>query len=196
MIRRPPRSTLFPYTTLFRSRSMQPGSYFGVSAKNGELSSNRNYGFAIANCTLNDKTRYNVRAETKNSSLNDLWSFVSPNTSVIAATREHYASDDHTIIHNGRWGLALVVGSNGRVRAEIVGPEIGTSKDVPANYYYYDSAASSFVFNQPSKIVKLSGQETTIDGVKLSITDGRFEKGDCFIFHLMKATMSSAVSRP
>src|SRR5256885_9757198 len=25
MIRRPPRSTLFPYTTLFRSRNMRPG---------------------------------------------------------------------------------------------------------------------------------------------------------------------------
>src|SRR5258708_31817546 len=27
MIRRPPRSTLFPYTTLFRSDADQPGSY-------------------------------------------------------------------------------------------------------------------------------------------------------------------------
>src|SRR3989440_6920713 len=35
MIRRPPRSTLFPYTTLFRSTSFgdggrQPGQFFGV----------------------------------------------------------------------------------------------------------------------------------------------------------------------
>src|SRR3712207_8405010 len=29
MIRRPPRSTLFPYTTLFRSRTCQPGD-FGI----------------------------------------------------------------------------------------------------------------------------------------------------------------------
>src|SRR2546427_8265411 len=29
MIRRPPRSTLFPYTTLFRSNSRQPASQFG-----------------------------------------------------------------------------------------------------------------------------------------------------------------------
>src|SRR2546427_8758941 len=29
MIRRPPRSTLFPYTTLFRSCSRTPGSYRG-----------------------------------------------------------------------------------------------------------------------------------------------------------------------
>jgi len=27
MIRRPPRSTLFPYTTLFRSREKQPGRW-------------------------------------------------------------------------------------------------------------------------------------------------------------------------
>src|SRR2546430_9134156 len=31
MIRRPPRSTLFPYTTLFRSRSSWPGIQSGVS---------------------------------------------------------------------------------------------------------------------------------------------------------------------
>lgn len=173
---------------------MQPGSYFGISVKYGEASSIRAYGFAFANCTLNDKTRYNVRAETKNSSPDQFWTFVSPNTSVIAVTRDNYADGDHTIIHNGRWGLALVVDSSGRVRAEIIGPEIGTSKDVPANYYYYDSATSSFVFNQPSKVVKLSGQETTIDGVKLSITDGRFEKGDCFIFHRTMSYLDDNVS--
>nr|DAJ25831.1 MAG TPA: hypothetical protein [Caudoviricetes sp.] len=173
---------------------MQPGSYFGISVKWGEASSSRNYGFAIANCTLNDRTRYNVREETKNSLLGELWTFVSPNSSVVAVTRDNYASGDHTIIHNGRWGLALVVGSSGRVRTEIVGPEIGTSKDVPANYYYYDSTTSSFVFNQPSKVVKLSGQEMIIDGVKLSITDGRFEKGDCFIFHRTTSYLDDNVS--
>src|SRR2546430_9542163 len=31
MIRRPPRSTLFPYTTLFRSDSVMPGGCAGVS---------------------------------------------------------------------------------------------------------------------------------------------------------------------
>src|SRR2546430_17500441 len=39
MIRRPPRSTLFPYTTLFRSQSMRVGAgaaqgrFFGIVAK-------------------------------------------------------------------------------------------------------------------------------------------------------------------
>src|SRR3712207_8447097 len=32
MIRRPPRSTLFPYTTLFRSRDHRPGRPVGVRA--------------------------------------------------------------------------------------------------------------------------------------------------------------------
>src|SRR5256886_17435582 len=31
MIRRPPRSTLFPYTTLFRSAWIEPGSYVSVA---------------------------------------------------------------------------------------------------------------------------------------------------------------------
>src|SRR2546427_7660304 len=30
MIRRPPRSTLFPYTTLFRSHGVMPGVSFGL----------------------------------------------------------------------------------------------------------------------------------------------------------------------
>src|SRR3712207_6983122 len=30
MIRRPPRSTLFPYTTLFRSRVVEPGGFAGA----------------------------------------------------------------------------------------------------------------------------------------------------------------------
>src|SRR3712207_8341344 len=33
MIRRPPRSTLFPYTTLFRSRTMQSNQAKGVIAR-------------------------------------------------------------------------------------------------------------------------------------------------------------------
>src|SRR5688572_31660194 len=33
MIRRPPRSTLFPYTTLFRSRSLHPGGFREVHGR-------------------------------------------------------------------------------------------------------------------------------------------------------------------
>src|SRR3712207_7871440 len=37
MIRRPPRSTLFPYTTLFRSRPLLPGDRRAVRAPRGDL---------------------------------------------------------------------------------------------------------------------------------------------------------------
>src|SRR3712207_8145030 len=43
MIRRPPRSTLFPYTTLFRSPSMQAGA---TDAKHIAKLGTRIYGFA------------------------------------------------------------------------------------------------------------------------------------------------------
>src|SRR5436309_4691418 len=36
MIRRPPRSTLFPYTTLFRSGSDRPGGCLKTSPRSGE----------------------------------------------------------------------------------------------------------------------------------------------------------------
>src|SRR2546422_10970150 len=36
MIRRPPRSTLFPYTTLFRSRHLRPGRPGGVPPAAGD----------------------------------------------------------------------------------------------------------------------------------------------------------------
>src|SRR2546425_2136637 len=36
MIRRPPRSTLFPYTTLFRSGSLHSGSARGLGAQSSE----------------------------------------------------------------------------------------------------------------------------------------------------------------
>src|SRR2546430_11207317 len=37
MIRRPPRSTLFPYTTLFRSRHQLPVEFLTVSNQNRDL---------------------------------------------------------------------------------------------------------------------------------------------------------------
>src|SRR5258708_22754529 len=56
MIRRPPRSTLFPYTTLFRSRTQDAvGDAGGVGhAENGDL------GFAAVECDADRKsTRLN-----------------------------------------------------------------------------------------------------------------------------------------
>lgn len=173
---------------------MQPGSYFGITGKYGVASTFRRYGFVTGNSTVNDQMAYDVKSETKNSILSTLESFVSPNTSVLSTSRGPYNNGEYALIHNGRWGIAMFMGENPKVIMEVIGPEIGTTKDVPSNYYYYDTDSSSFLFNQPSKIVKLSGQEVTIDGVKLSITDGRFEKGDCFIFHRTTSYLDDNVS--
>src|SRR2546428_10363367 len=39
MIRRPPRSTLFPYTTLFRSNPHQQAAFYGVRGESGAMTS-------------------------------------------------------------------------------------------------------------------------------------------------------------
>src|SRR3712207_7303235 len=39
MIRRPPRSTLFPYTTLFRSRMVEQAKAFGCEIARGDVQS-------------------------------------------------------------------------------------------------------------------------------------------------------------
>src|SRR2546426_7954250 len=41
MIRRPPRSTLFPYTTLFRSRTLKAGAVAGIEAVRHPISAAR-----------------------------------------------------------------------------------------------------------------------------------------------------------
>src|SRR5260370_22195764 len=48
MIRRPPRSTLFPYTTLFRSPGGPGGSCTGTDSKNGKNPEIRFLGFGPA----------------------------------------------------------------------------------------------------------------------------------------------------
>src|SRR2546422_6717088 len=44
MIRRPPRSTLFPYTTLFRSQDMVLGIYYLTKSKPGAKGEGRAFG--------------------------------------------------------------------------------------------------------------------------------------------------------
>src|SRR2546427_4004972 len=50
MIRRPPRSTLFPYTTLFRSRSQPDGVHAQVSQVTQARSQPRQVAHAVAVC--------------------------------------------------------------------------------------------------------------------------------------------------
>src|SRR2546430_9452558 len=59
MIRRPPRSTLFPYTTLFRSHRRPPG---GVTSMKSPRSSNSLYG-------LSDALAARIRSEEHTSEL-------------------------------------------------------------------------------------------------------------------------------
>src|SRR2546426_11221345 len=66
MIRRPPRSTLFPYTTLFRSRSSIPARVMRVLTQGGlaakaqayprELSGGEQQRVAIARALVNEPT--------------------------------------------------------------------------------------------------------------------------------------------
>src|SRR5258708_23044925 len=44
MIRRPPRSTLFPYTTLFRSHDTSPKGFIGETGEFGSLETLIQYG--------------------------------------------------------------------------------------------------------------------------------------------------------
>src|SRR3712207_7263502 len=48
MIRRPPRSTLFPYTTLFRSRPAKGGNY----ARDGQTTVRRRGGWTVPRVTM------------------------------------------------------------------------------------------------------------------------------------------------
>src|SRR3712207_1526415 len=48
MIRRPPRSTLFPYTTLFRSRTIHKGGEEGMRARDRLVSGNLRFVVSVA----------------------------------------------------------------------------------------------------------------------------------------------------
>src|SRR5688572_31436531 len=52
MIRRPPRSTLFPYTTLFRSHSAEPAAIYAGGSNDAKRAAN----FAVADAVSGEGT--------------------------------------------------------------------------------------------------------------------------------------------
>src|SRR5947209_12849190 len=66
MIRRPPRSTLFPYTTLFRSRAV---SSCAAPAPSNGRSRHRRTGIATARCCPTATAAIPVRSEEHTSEL-------------------------------------------------------------------------------------------------------------------------------
>src|SRR3712207_8246728 len=71
MIRRPPRSTLFPYTTLFRSGQPRQGSTLlsvPVASKTAILESTKNQRILLAKSGGSDRTAY-LRSEEHTSEL-------------------------------------------------------------------------------------------------------------------------------
>src|SRR3989441_13106001 len=93
MIRRPPRSTLFPYTTLFRSRPLGPNEFtpnprtgfslprvegregtleISVSRKSGESTATREaYGDALVKIAEKDPRIMALDGDTKNSTYSE-----------------------------------------------------------------------------------------------------------------------------
>src|SRR5690554_7695261 len=65
MILRPPRSTLFPYTTLFRSRAFQPAGQIHLASYNGVI--HAGFRAEVAHRTV---TGINSHADRKSTRLN------------------------------------------------------------------------------------------------------------------------------
>src|SRR2546427_2940028 len=64
MIRRPPRSTLFPYTTLFRSLTTTPARMLGLSDRIGTIAPGK-----IANLTVTHGDRKSTRLNSSHSQI-------------------------------------------------------------------------------------------------------------------------------
>src|SRR3989442_7911146 len=66
MIRRPPRSTLFPYTTLFRSQGTRGNSYFQILfAETRHVSMDGKSGFCLGNVHRSLQQDFRLRAEPR-----------------------------------------------------------------------------------------------------------------------------------
>src|SRR2546427_8126374 len=87
MIRRPPRSTLFPYTTLFRS----------VQASDGTLSSTQTFSIAVSDVAPSTPTDSNAAANTvaEGASAGTLVGITASSTDV-NGTAEDHTPEPHT----------------------------------------------------------------------------------------------------
>src|SRR2546426_4435453 len=65
MIRRPPRSTLFPYTTLFRSPWWKINPNPSTPGRRGETSSRRRMVNRDAGCEMRDESPHQDRKSTR-----------------------------------------------------------------------------------------------------------------------------------
>src|SRR2546427_8569933 len=78
MIRRPPRSTLFPYTTLFRSVSSNTTNTLTVSAVWTTIPDGTSqYVIGQTSTTLQDTTKAGIKADRKSTRLNSSHSQIS-----------------------------------------------------------------------------------------------------------------------
>src|SRR2546425_8809088 len=100
MIRRPPRSTLFPYTTLFRSLLLQPGHGRELGAERAQLLP----GSERVRELLIEPLEYLARSEEHTSELQSLAYLVcrlllekkkKQNIDAISIPRSRYSHSDH-----------------------------------------------------------------------------------------------------
>src|SRR2546427_7910880 len=102
MIRRPPRSTLFPYTTLFRSRAaLAAGKASGGRLQRRSQRSGVGHGGAAV-AVLHDETlvrRRGLQADRKSTRLNSSHSQISYAVFCLKKKKNHQATPIHTHHH-------------------------------------------------------------------------------------------------
>src|SRR2546422_2425492 len=98
MIRRPPRSTLFPYTTLFRSRLIPPHDF-------GKTGSPYNFCFAaVISSTRNPvyaKQKLSVPRDRKSTRLNSSHGYIS--YAVFCLKKKKYNNNNHILTRRGTY---------------------------------------------------------------------------------------------
>src|SRR5256885_13287717 len=100
MIRRPPRSTLFPYTTLFRSRNS--GQSFFQRAKKTKTKAIRTRNLNLLSCGLANPNRSSLLGKTRSRSEEHTSELQSPCNLVCRLLLEKKKHDNTTMAHISR----------------------------------------------------------------------------------------------